>query len=380
MHAARQSPYSHFCRLPALYNNCVDIQAEMRLCAERMRRDWDERAILDARRAVYTRDSEADVAGFDESGRANYDQLVRPFLPVLLEGRLPGDCRVVEIGCGLGRMTQWFAREFAAVDAMDVSPAMLEQARARLTGSANIAWRLGSGYDLQPIPGGCCDLVFSYIVFQHIPSQAAIEGYVREAARVLKPRGAFKFQLNGDQSAEYRAHARDTWLGETFSLDEAAAMLEAAGFSLLAAEGAGTQYFVLTARKGPEPRVEGPRSYILPGERWAAAQLLEGWGEPMEGSWRPVAARSRTLLAVPPGCARFFLGLYVWPEEPAREHRATVTIGGAHAGSAVWAGAGDHYLELPAEPGGNVTEVCVMLEPAPRRAPAARCLGLVAAT
>ncbi len=370
-----ESPYSHFCRLPALYNIGVNSDAEMRACGRRMRQDWDRRALEDARRAVYTRDSETDLAGFDESGRANYDQLVRPFLPVLLEGRSPADCRVVEIGCGLGRMTQWFAREFAAVDALDVSPVMLEQGRARLAAFLNVAWRLGSGYDLQPIPGASCDLVFSYIVFQHVPSRAAIEGYVREAARVLKPRGAFKFQLNGDQSPEYRAHARDTWLGETFSLDEAAAMLEAAGFSLLAAEGAGTQYFVLTARKGREPRAAGLRCYILPGERWASAQLLEGWGEPVEESWRPVAARSRALLTVPPGCARFFLGFYIWPEEPARQHRVTVTIGGAYAGSALWGGAGDHYLELAAAPRGDLTEVCVTLEPEPLRAPAARCLG-----
>ena len=154
MQPGRESPYSHFCRLPAPYNNRVDFQAEMRLCAERMRREWDQRAIADAPRAVYTRDSEADVAGFDESGRANYDQLVRPFLPVLLEGRSPGNCRAAEIGCGLGRMTQWFARGFGAVDAVDVSPAMLEQARARLAGSDNVVWRLGSGYDLQPIPDG----------------------------------------------------------------------------------------------------------------------------------------------------------------------------------------------------------------------------------
>ena len=55
--------------------------------AARMRRDWDARAAADARRYIYTRDAESDVAGFDESGRANYDQLVRPYLPVLLEGR-----------------------------------------------------------------------------------------------------------------------------------------------------------------------------------------------------------------------------------------------------------------------------------------------------
>ena len=80
-----------------------------------------------------------------------------------------------------------------------------------------MALHTGSGFDLRPLPDACFDLVFSYIVFQHIPSAAVIRSYVREAGRVLKPGGAFKFQVNGDQSAAYRAHVRDTWQGETFS-------------------------------------------------------------------------------------------------------------------------------------------------------------------
>ena len=174
--------------------------------AARMRRDWDARAAADARRYIYTRDAESDVAGFEESGRASYHQLVRPYLPVLLEGRPARTARVAEIGCGVGRMTRAFAEAFAQVDALDVSPVMLDEARALLGPYPNVRLHLGSGYDLAGIPDSSCDLVFSYIVFQHIPSREAIAGYVREAARVLRPGGVFKFQVNGDQSPEYRAH------------------------------------------------------------------------------------------------------------------------------------------------------------------------------
>ena len=45
------------------------------------------------------------------------------------------------------------------------------------------------------------DFTFSFVVFQHIPSKAMIENYVRETARVLRPGGLFKFQLQGDPSA-----------------------------------------------------------------------------------------------------------------------------------------------------------------------------------
>ncbi len=354
------------------------MSGELERIAARMRRDWDARAAANAEHYVYTRDSASDEADFDASGKANYDQLVRPYLPVLLDARPPGLCRALEIGCGIGRMTRWFAAAFGHVDAVDVSPAMLERARERLRGCGNVGLHQGSGYDLAGLPDSAYDLVFSYIVFQHIPSRAAIDRYVAEAARVLRPGGAFKFQLNGDQSPAYRAHERDTWLGETFTEAEARAMLDRAGFSVLMAEGAGTQYFVLTARKGIEEPAPGPRPYIFPGEPWAAAQLGEGWGDAVDASWRGVGPRSTALVAVPgPGPARFFMGLYFWPDDPHREHRIEITIGGAHAGAATLAGAGDQYLELSVDAGGFAAEVGLAITPPcePRYAPAVRCLG-----
>lgn len=342
-----------------------------------MRREWDARAAADASHYVYTRDSASDVADFDASGKANYDQLVRPYLPVLLEGRPARACRALEIGCGLGRMTRWFARDFEEVHGLDVSPAMLEGARQRLRDFPNAHLHLGSGYDLAGLADASFDLVFSYIVFQHIPVRGAIETYVREAARVLKPGGVFKFQLNGDQSPEYLAHERDTWLGETFSAGEARLMLETAGFSLLMAEGAGTQYFVLTARKGPAGGAPGPRPYIFPGEPWAAAQLGGGWHDPVDQSWRPVAHESRALLAWPGGPCRFFLGLYFWPGEPAGRHEIEVALEGEAAGKVAVEGAGDHYIELAAPSArGPVVEARLSITPPCERAPAVRCLGL----
>lgn len=349
---------------------------DLERAAARMRRDWDARAEADARRYVYTRDAASDIEDFDASGKANYEQLVRPYLPVLLGGRPARACRALEIGCGPGRMTRWFAREFAQVDAVDVSPAMIEAARERLRDLPNARFHLGSGYDLAGLPDACFDLAFSYIVFQHIPARAAIGNYVREAARVLRPGGVFKFQLNGDQSPAYRAHERDTWLGETFSGDEARGMLEAAGFSLLMAEGEGTQYFVLTARKGP-PEGAGLRPYIFPGEPWASAQLRDGWHEAVDGSWRPVAHRSGALLGWPGGPARFFLGLYFWPGEPAGRHQIEITLGEGPAGRAAVEGPGDHYIELAAPPAlGPAVEARISIAPPCRRPPAVRCLGL----
>ncbi len=358
-------------------------EGELETLLGRMRRDWDERAAKDAERYVYTRDSSADEADFQESGRVNYNQLVRPFLPVFLDGRPAKTCRVVEIGCGVGRMTRWFAEEFLEVHGVDISAEMIEEARARLRDYPNVVLHVGSGMDLRGLPDRHFDLAFSYIVFQHIPSRTVIENYVRETARVLKPGGIFKFQLNGYSCSDAPQREKGTWLGESFSFTEAAKMLTGAGFSPLAAEGAGTQYFVLTARRTrEEPAVRS--SYIFPGQAWARRQLLEGWDEPAEGGCQPVAPRSRTILALPRGeRLRFFVSIYFPPVEPFPTYTLTVTVNDVAAGAATIAGKGDYYFEWPvshAARSGPHAQVVMEINPPYDRSnsPAIRCLGIFA--
>lgn len=309
----------------------TDLQA----VAEWMKKDWNERARQDAEHFVYTRDSEADEADFNASGRANYDQLVRPYLPVLLNGGDPRVHRVLEIGSGVGRMTRWFAENFGEVHGLDIAPEMVAKARARLARFPNLTLHVGSGVDLQPLPDNHFDLVFSYIVFQHIPSADVIRNYIREAARVLKPGGAFKFQVNGDQSDAYRAHVRDTWLGETLSREQVNEMLESAGLTLASLEDPGTQYFVVTARKGAGP---DRRTYYLP-------------GEPEDGGWRPVAPRSTITLYSPGGSnARLYAAMYFWPADSHQRHSVSMTVGGAALPAQQSDGPGDHFLEWPLPP------------------------------
>lgn len=331
--------------------------------AEWMRRDWDQRAHDDAEHFVYTRDAASDEASFAASGRANYDQLVRPYLPVLLNGAAAADCRVLEIGCGVGRMTRCFAEAFGEVHALDVAPRMIEEARSRLADCANVSFHVGSGAGLETLADGHCDLIFSYIVFQHIPSAAVIRKYVHEAARALKTGGAFKFQVNGDQSAEYRRHARDTWLGESFSRADILDMLREAGLTLEAMEDSGTQYCVVTARKGRGP---DRRSYFLP-------------GEPEDGGWRPAAPRTKVRLHST-GMGRAYAGLYFWPVDPHLEHTVSITANGVGLAAQVVREPGDHFFEwtLPDHLRGPM-ELDLAIEPAcaVEHRPALRIIGIV---
>ncbi|MEE8176947.1 MAG: class I SAM-dependent methyltransferase, partial [Acidobacteriota bacterium] len=349
---------------------------------EEMRRDWNERATQDAQQYVYTRDVATDESDFEDSGRVNYDQLVRPFLPLLLCGRSPQSCRVVEIGCGLGRITRPFAENFLEVHGVDVSAEMIERAGARLRDCPNASFHVSSGMDLSCLPDKHFDLAFSYLVFQHIPSRAVIQNYIRETARVLKPGGAFKFQLQGYQDPDYRWSKKDTWHGQTFSFAEAARMLAEAGFYLLSVTGAGTQYFFLTARKLAEE--DRPLlSYILPGQGGVAGQLLEGWHHPALGDCLSIEPCCRTILAVPPGPeCRFFLHLLVGSIEPFLATTLQVSVNEFALGSAAIDRSGDHHFEWPVPPdaiSGSRAVVTMEFLPASEFVGASvRCLGIYA--
>jgi len=278
---------------------------------------------------------------------------------MLLNGRPARECSVVEIGCGAGRMTEWFSREFGTVFALDVSPEMIQLARERLSARHNVMLHPINGCDLAPLASESADLVFSYIVFQHIPSREAIASLFREAARVVRPGGKVKIQVNGDQSDAYRSHVPDTWLGQTYSVGEAEGLLHNAGLTPIASEGARTPYYTITSAKGDAP----PRgACVLAGEPWSSAWLADGFGEPVDRSWRPIGPRARVRLEG--GGGRVYAGLYFWPES----YRHTFSIG---TGRFEVTAPGDVYFEYEKE--GN--DLLLGLDPPPVKAPAFRVIG-----
>ncbi|MFN2469317.1 MAG: class I SAM-dependent methyltransferase [Gaiellaceae bacterium] len=115
-----------------------------------------------------------------------------------LFGRLGADPRggtCVEVGCGPGRMTVHLAERFDRVLAVDVSPAMVEQARVRAEGYANVTFAVVGGRRLDGVEDGIADVVVCYLVLQHLPRRRFVEAYLREIARVTSPGGAAFVQL-----------------------------------------------------------------------------------------------------------------------------------------------------------------------------------------
>jgi SAM-dependent methyltransferase len=180
----------------------------------------------------------------------------------------PGD-DVVEIGCGVGRLTRVLARRAATVRALDVSPRMLELAREHGAGLDNVEWLLGDGTSLAGIADAGADAVVSHVVFQHIPDPAVTLGYVREMGRVLRPGGWAAFQVSNDPRIHRRRTGREglrirlaallgrgprgqadpAWLGSAVDLEDVRRAAADGGMEVERTSGEGTQFCFVLARR-----------------------------------------------------------------------------------------------------------------------------------
>jgi SAM-dependent methyltransferase len=220
-------------------NQQLDLNHQL----EKMRADWDQRARENARHYVNTANTQWTDDEFFASGETTVAEEILTDLGNICQGKPPADMRVLEIGCGAGRVTRALAKLFGEVHAVDVSGEMVRQAAEALRGHPNAFVYQNNGKDLAVVPKPEFDFAFSTIVFQHIPSREVIENYVREVHRLLRPGALFKFQVQGDSTLQTRPD--DTWLGVPFSERQAVDMAYRSGFDPRYRHGAGGQYFWL---------------------------------------------------------------------------------------------------------------------------------------
>ncbi len=168
---------------------------------DRMREQWDAIA---TRNAFYGVVSWPEFQALDRVDREKFWATGRREVDEFLSRLNLGETRswsMVEIGCGLGRMTHRFVERFGRVYAVDVSSEMLARARAQWAALPNVEFILGHGNDLPGVADRSIDFVFSFIVLQHVPEPRIVKDYLRETARVLKPGGLAYLQFRTDVPA-----------------------------------------------------------------------------------------------------------------------------------------------------------------------------------
>jgi len=139
---------------------------------------WEKFGQKDAYFGVYSTDRFKDdnltpevLAEFFASGERHVDGVFERLIEIY--GSIdPHSMRVLDYGCGVGRLVLPFARRCSEVVGVDISTSMLEKAAAHAAeqGLTNVSLTQPGSDTLSSI-NGTFDLVHSHIVFQHIPPQ-----------------------------------------------------------------------------------------------------------------------------------------------------------------------------------------------------------------
>lgn len=158
------------------------------------RQDWEELAALDPMWAVLSEPGKInrwDPEDFYSTGR----DFVRHERRILKRAGLPTEFgRVLDFGCGLGRLTYGWAPHAQECVGVDISEGMI----AGATGAArapNCRFVLNTAPDLSQFESNSFDLVHTEIVLQHLPERRQITGYLKEFLRIARPGGVLYFQL-----------------------------------------------------------------------------------------------------------------------------------------------------------------------------------------
>jgi SAM-dependent methyltransferase len=119
------------------------------------------------------------------------------------------DLRVLDIGCGIGRIERALAPQVGAITAIDVSPGMILEARQRCRDLANVTFASCNGRELDAFAARSFDLVLAIDSFPYLfaAGPAIAAQHVKDAAQLLRPGGhlaIFNFSYRGDDDADRR--------------------------------------------------------------------------------------------------------------------------------------------------------------------------------
>lgn len=115
----------------------------------------------------------------------------------------------LDVGCGVGRVTRAMAARFERCVGIDISPAMIEQARTLNRDLTNCEFLVSvQESKLDQLEDESFDFVYSGFVLQHLPNAHVVHDLIRELLRVVKRDGLAVFQLPAPMPLRNRLQVR----------------------------------------------------------------------------------------------------------------------------------------------------------------------------
>ena len=253
---------------------------------------WDGMARRDHYIAILdieeTRDPERRDEAFEAAGREDARTLSWFVHPRM---------RVVDLGCGIGRVLRYLAPHCSEIVGIDVSEEMAEMARAHLEGVSNASVVVTDGGSLPGIEDGSVDFLYSLLCLIHVDRRSAYR-YLLEMRRALRPGALAHLQFHDILTplglAKFQRFLDADYPLEFYSRMELEQLLAGAGLELLSAHGAEEYVFLTVVNGSAEEWKDGIRKGITVDIEEASGLFAEartGLAEPA----RLVARVSSTL-------------------------------------------------------------------------------------
>jgi cyclopropane fatty-acyl-phospholipid synthase-like methyltransferase len=203
-----------------------------------MEHDWDVRAQFDPlNSSTGCMTPEAAEASADEALHGR-----------ILKGvNITRESIVLEIGCGMGNLLKPLSPRVSEAHGVDISGEMIRRASEHLGNCPNVHLHKTPG-GLGMLPDTYFDFVFSSGVFIHFPEKSLVYEYFREASRVLKFSGMFRFHVDGRSYLRWRRRKGGSLRGVVFTSAEIRENLENHDFRVLDIVGENTAEMWTTAR------------------------------------------------------------------------------------------------------------------------------------
>ena len=129
------------------------------------------------------------------------------------------NARVLDVGCGAGRNTRWFAEQGATVDGIDLAADLLDTLRPTMPAAVTL-----TAVDVlrDPLPAGEYDVVYDSGCFHHIAPHRRIT-YLQRVLPLVRPGGRFGIVAFAAERMETPSDldvvtTGDTYGGMTFSV------------------------------------------------------------------------------------------------------------------------------------------------------------------
>ncbi|HMO16820.1 MAG TPA: glycosyltransferase [Oligoflexia bacterium] len=188
----------------------------------RMKSEWDERIRHDYR--YWMSDGVENDQEMWLTGERDFDLVTEGISDEFIK-----EARVLDLACGVGRLTRRAATRSMEVIGIDVSEEAVRAASEFLDDFNNVRILLGDGISLRPIMDQQFELVISFASLGSMPARV-LANYLSEIARVLVPGGQVRIQVYLGKEQEIAEE--DTLALRSYERERFLSALASAGFDL----------------------------------------------------------------------------------------------------------------------------------------------------